>query len=105
LFSGAPGSPEGMAEAQLITANLEVVQLHLQTLQKDLGAGASKTTIRQDVRAHDQSLAELARDEARLTADTFDDLGSGHDHAHGAATRGFDLTTQDNVFAGLGKQM
>jgi monoterpene epsilon-lactone hydrolase len=32
-------------------------------------------------------------------------LESGRDHAHGAATRGFDLTTQDNVFAGLGKQM
>jgi len=45
------------------------VQLHLQTFQKDLGAGASKTTIRQDVRAHDQSLAQLSRDEARLTAD------------------------------------
>jgi hypothetical protein len=69
LFSGAPGSPEGMAEAQLITADLEIVQLHLQTFQKDLGAGASKTTIRQDVRAHDQSLAQLSRDEARLTAD------------------------------------
>jgi hypothetical protein len=42
LFSGAPGSPEGMAEAQLITADLEVVQLHLQTLQKDLGAGGKQ---------------------------------------------------------------
>ena len=50
LTTAAPGSPEGTAEAQMIQADLDVVQLNLQTLQSDLQAGAAKTTIRQDAR-------------------------------------------------------
>ncbi|HYT89257.1 MAG TPA: TIGR03118 family protein [Gemmataceae bacterium] len=103
LTTAAPGSPEGTAEAQMIQADLDVVQLSLQALQMDLKASASKTTIRQDVQALDQSLTQLARDEVGFTADTFADLGNGHDHDHEAASRGFDLTALDNVFAGLGK--
>ena len=105
LTTAAPGSPEGTAEAQMIQADLDVVQLNQQTLQSDLQAGAPKTTIRQDVHALDQSLIQLARDEARFTDDTFADLGIGHDHAHHVAKRGFDATTLDNVFAGLGKPL
>jgi uncharacterized protein (TIGR03118 family) len=103
LTSVAPGSPEGTAEAQMIQADLDVVQLSLQTLQMDLKAGAPKATIRQDIQALDQSLTQLVGVEARFTADTFADRGIGHDHDHDAAIEGFDLTAVDNVFAGLGK--
>ncbi len=105
LTTSAPGSPEGTAEAQMIQADLDVVQLSLQTLQMDLQAGAPKTTIRQDVQAFDQSLAQLTRDEARFRADTFDDLGIGHEHKHDAAIEGVDLTdlSLGNDFARLGK--
>jgi uncharacterized protein (TIGR03118 family) len=105
LTTAAPGSPEGTAEAQMIQADLDVVQLNLQTLQTDRAAGAPKATIRQDVHALDQSLKQLARDEARFTDDTLADLGIGHDHAHHASQRESDLTALDNVFAGLGKPL
>ncbi|HEV3004614.1 MAG TPA: TIGR03118 family protein, partial [Pirellulales bacterium] len=100
LTTATPGSPEGAAEAQMIQADLDVVQLNLQTLQMDLKASAPPTTIRQDVQNLDQSLKQLARDEARFTADAFADRGIGH--GHDAAVGGFDLTALDNVFAGLG---
>jgi hypothetical protein len=105
LTTAAPGSPEGTAEAQMIQADQDVVQLSLQTLQMDLNAGAPKTTIRQDIQVLDQSLAQLTRDEARFTADTFADLGIGNKHKHDEAMEGFDLTSLrlDNDYANLSK--
>ena len=103
LTTAAPGSPEGTAESQMIQADIDVVQLNLQTLQSDLQAGAAKATIRQDRQALDQSVKQLTRDEARFTADTFTDLGIGHGHAPpDAAVRAIDVATLENVFAGLG---
>jgi uncharacterized protein (TIGR03118 family) len=104
LTTAAPGSPEGTAEAQMIQADLDVVQLNLQTLHADLNAGAPKATIRQDVKAFDQSLIQLIRDEARFTADTFADLSIGHGHKHDEDILGFNLTALDKVFARLGKR-
>jgi uncharacterized protein (TIGR03118 family) len=101
LTTAAAGSPEGTAEAQMIQADMDIVQLNMATLQADVMAGAPKATIRQDVKALDQSLIQLVRDEVRFTDDTFDDLGIGHDHDHDAAIRGFDLTALGDVFAGL----
>ena len=105
LTTAAPGSPEGTAEAQMIQADLDVVQLSLQTLQMDLNAGAPKTTIRQDIQALDQSLAQLTHDEARFTADTFADLGIGHNGKHDASMDLLDFTALrlDNDFAPLSK--
>ncbi len=103
LTTAAPGSPEGTAEAEMITADLDVVQLSLQTLQKDLQAGASKATIRQDFQALDQALDQFFRDEARFRADTIADLGRGHDDDHGTAMHGSDFAALDNIFAGPGK--
>jgi uncharacterized protein (TIGR03118 family) len=103
LATAAPGSPEGAAEAQMIQADLDVVQLSLATLQMDLTAGAPKATIRQDLRALDQSFVQLVHDQARFTADTFADDGLGHGNKHDAAIEGFDLDALGHVFAGLGK--
>ena len=89
----------------MIQADLDVVQLSLQTLQMDLNAGAPKTTIRQDIQALDQSLVQLNRDEARFRVDTFADLGIGHNDKHDAAMELIDLTALrlDNDFAPLSK--
>ena len=103
LTTAAPGSPEGTAEEEMIQADLDVVQLSLKTLQMDLHAGASKTTIRQDLQALDQALIQLTRDEAQFRADTIADLGSGHDHDHETAMQEPDIAALDNVFAGSGK--
>jgi uncharacterized protein (TIGR03118 family) len=88
--TAAPGSAEGPAEAQAITADIDVVQLDLQTLLKDESAGASKATIRQDVRNLDAALVRLGRDEIRFTADALTDLGIGRNHDHDDARRDWD---------------
>ena len=81
LTTAAPGSPEGAAEAQMITADLDVVQLDVQALQMDISSGASKTQVRQDVKTLDAALAQLARAEAHFNADALADLGAHH-HGH-----------------------
>ncbi|HEY2894871.1 MAG TPA: TIGR03118 family protein [Pirellulales bacterium] len=103
LTTAAAGSPEGAAEAQMIIADLDVFQLSLQTLQMDLQAHAPRATIRQDVKAVDQSLTQLVHDQTRLLVDTFTDLGIGHGHKHDQDLGGIDLGALRNVFAGLGK--
>src|SRR5262249_20655022 len=44
----APGTPEGPAEQQMVTAALDVVQLDLMTVQQDLANGVSRDQLRQD---------------------------------------------------------
>src|SRR5205085_7189636 len=51
----AAGSPEGPAEAQMIQADLDVVQLNLKTVLNDIASGAPKATLRQDLQALDAS--------------------------------------------------
>jgi len=103
LTTAAAGSPEGAAEAQMIQADLDVVQLSLQTLQMDLQSGAPKATIRQDVHDFRQLLMQLVRDERRFVSDTLTDSGIGHGHKHDQATLGFELEALGSVFAELGK--
>ncbi len=43
-----PGTPEGTAEAQMVTAAFDVVQIALQTLLTDIDSGAAQGTIKQD---------------------------------------------------------
>jgi uncharacterized protein (TIGR03118 family) len=109
LATAAPGSPEGTAEAQMIQADLDIVQLNLQALQMDLTAGAPKATIRQDLRALDHSIVQLAHDQAHFTADTFTDLGIGHGHKHGnkhdEAIEELDLDAPGHGFGRLGKHL
>jgi uncharacterized protein (TIGR03118 family) len=92
LTTAAPGSPEGMAEAQVITADTDVFNLNLQQVQKDLSSGVTGTQLQQDLRALDQSLIQLVRDEIRFADDARDDAGIGHHHHSD-----FDL---DDLFGG-----
>jgi uncharacterized protein (TIGR03118 family) len=78
LTTAAAGSSEGLAEAQLIQADLDVVQLNLKTVLGDISSGASKTQLRQDIQALDASLAQLAHDEFRFALDTR--LDGAHHH-------------------------
>lgn len=101
LTTAAAGSPEGAAEAQMIQADLDVVQLSLQTLQADLQAGAPRATIRQDVRDFQQLLTQLVRDQRRFVSDNLTDSGIRHGHKHDQVT--FELEALQSVFAELGK--
>ena len=82
LTTAAPGSPEGAAEAQMIIADLDVVQLDAAVVAKDLASGAPKTQLHQDIKALDMALAQLAHDEAHFATDTLADLGLGRHHDH-----------------------
>src|SRR5262249_36383328 len=48
LTAVAPGTPEGPAEAQKVVAAVDVFQLDLQQLLKDISSGAAPATIAQD---------------------------------------------------------
>jgi hypothetical protein len=88
------GSPEGPAEAQMIQADLDVVQLDLTAVLNDIKNGASRQQLRQDIQTLDAALVLLVRDEARFADDTFDDMhphrrdddggGSGRDEGGNA---------------------
>ncbi|HEV3084358.1 MAG TPA: TIGR03118 family protein, partial [Gemmataceae bacterium] len=125
LTTAAPGSPEGPAEAQMIQADLDVTQLDLQAVLNDISSGASAAMLQQDIQALNAALAQLGQDETRFAADTQDDHSPAAAlraatqrramvkalqaesrslaSAHHAAVQGFDLSTLDKVFAGLGK--
>ncbi len=83
LSTAAPGSAEGQAEAQAVTAALDVVQLDVTTLQSDLASGADKATIRQDVQALNAALLDLIHAEVRFARDARRDAGLGRHHDGG----------------------
>src|SRR5215471_2118244 len=74
LSTVAPGSPEGPAEAQLVQANLDIVQLDLQQPANDSSSGAPPATIRQDTKTLDADTRRLVRVEKAFTRDTRKDL-------------------------------
>jgi uncharacterized protein (TIGR03118 family) len=104
LTTAAPGSPEGAAEAQMIQADLDVVQLNLTAVLNDISTGASQATLRQDIRTLDAALEQLADDEAAFAADTRADLGHHGKGAEGisGAARTHDMDALDDFFADLG---
>jgi uncharacterized protein (TIGR03118 family) len=61
LTSVAPGSPEGPAEAEMVTADLDVVELDLAKLEADIAAGAPAATIRQDLQTLRADTAQYLR--------------------------------------------
>ncbi len=73
LATVAPGSPEGPAESQRVQANLDIVQLDLQTLVADSSSGASAATIRQDVRTLNADSRKLLRVQRAFGKDAIDD--------------------------------
>lgn len=76
LSTVAPGSPEGPAEAQLVQANLDIVQLALQQLATDQANGAPPDTIKQDTKTLDAATRQLVRVEKAFTRDTRKDIVS-----------------------------
>jgi len=75
LTTAAPGSPEGPAEQQLVTADSDVVQLDLTQLQTDLASGASAATINADTRTLNADVRQLTQDERNFAADSSSHTG------------------------------
>jgi uncharacterized protein (TIGR03118 family) len=76
LTTAAAGSAEGPAEAQWVQANLDVVQLDLQQLNKDTASGASAATIQQDTQTLDADSHAFLRVEHAFAADNAEDASS-----------------------------
>jgi uncharacterized protein (TIGR03118 family) len=77
----AAGTPEGPAEQQQVTAFQDVFELAVQQLNKDLGNGASRSQLRQDLHAVQAALRDLERAEVNLVRDTSaDQHGPRHSH-------------------------
>jgi uncharacterized protein (TIGR03118 family) len=91
----AAGTAEGPAEAQAVTAAVDVFLIDLNTLQTDLAAGASRATIRQDIQTLNSALVDVIHAEVRFAADARDDLGT-------SANKGRDHDDVDDLFADLG---
>jgi uncharacterized protein (TIGR03118 family) len=98
----APGTPEGPAEVQKVTAALDVVQLDLATLTADINSGASPSTIAQDRQTLNTDFGTLVLAEQQFARDQ----DSGHDAGTGAMPApgtGHDTSTQalDRLLAAL----
>jgi uncharacterized protein (TIGR03118 family) len=65
----APGTPEGPAEAQMVQAELDVVQLDAMATIKDIKSGASAATIRQDLQTLEAAVDDLIRAEISFVID------------------------------------
>jgi uncharacterized protein (TIGR03118 family) len=73
LTTAAPGSPEGPAEGQWVTANVDLVQLDQQQLAQDASSGASVATIRADAQTLIADSRQLARVEQAYARDVVQD--------------------------------
>ena len=73
LTAVAPGTPEGPAEAQKVVAALDVFQLDLQQLLKDISSGAAQATIAQDQQTLQTDFGTLVRAEQQFAQDSSDD--------------------------------
>lgn len=73
LIAVAPGTPEGPAEAQWVTANTDIVELDKLRLAEDSSSGAPAAILRVDAHTLDSDLHELARLERALAKDDVDD--------------------------------
>jgi uncharacterized protein (TIGR03118 family) len=105
LTSVAAGTPEGPAEAQMVQAALDVVQLDLTAFQHDLASGASKTTLRQDLQDLQAAIVQFEQAERQFVHDTRADSSS---HGHNASSlvhplKGLDLGGLDDLLGDFGK--
>jgi uncharacterized protein (TIGR03118 family) len=101
LTSVDAGTPEGPAEAQLVQAALDVVQLDQTTVLMDISSGAPKATLKQDIQALQAALVQFLQIEHRFAQDTRADLfPHGHEGEDaGDAPHGHDLDALDDLFA------
>ena len=66
----APGTPEGPAEAQMVQAELDDVQLDVTAVINDIKSGASQAMIQQDLQTLNTAVGDLVRAEIRFIIDT-----------------------------------
>jgi uncharacterized protein (TIGR03118 family) len=71
----APGTPEGSAEAQVVVADADVVQLDLAQLTADIHNGADPATIVQDQQTLQTDFGTLQLAEQQFVQDSSDDQG------------------------------
>jgi uncharacterized protein (TIGR03118 family) len=103
LTSVAPGTPEGLAEAQMVQADLDVVQIDLTTVLTDISTGAPASQLQMDLQALNAALMDLVNAELQFTFDSFQDRAHGrHDAtALSGAAHGPQLHALDTIFAEL----
>jgi hypothetical protein len=73
LSTAAAGSPEGPAEAQMVQADVDVVQLAQQQLASDIASGAPAATIEQDIVTLRADTQTLRADQQALAQDAGED--------------------------------
>ena len=73
----AAGTPEGNAEEQTVIAALDVFQINLDALQKDIGSGVAGSALTQAIRDVNASLVEFLRAEIAFAEDARDDAAGG----------------------------
>jgi uncharacterized protein (TIGR03118 family) len=73
LTTTASGSDEGPAQAQLVQAHIDVVQLALQQLANSESSGAPLATIRQDAKALNTATRQLLRAQRTFGRDAIND--------------------------------
>jgi uncharacterized protein (TIGR03118 family) len=101
LTPAAPGSAEGPAEAQAVQAAVDVFQLNLTTVMKDISNGVSVDMLMQDVQKLNTSLIELVQAEQHFAADSNSDQ---HPRAHsGGSGHACDADALDAVFGDFGR--
>jgi uncharacterized protein (TIGR03118 family) len=78
LAAVAPGTPEGLAEAQAVQANLDVFQIDLNIVLKDISTGVTGATLKQDLQNLNTAFFDLVRSEIHFARDSAADAGSSH---------------------------
>jgi uncharacterized protein (TIGR03118 family) len=99
----APGTPEGSAESQMVTAAQDVVKLDLDTLHMDISSGAAKTVIQQDLQNLRAAVVQFVQLQAQQLRDTRLDQSPprhGNDHDSTDHPSGHDLFNA--LFGGRG---
>jgi uncharacterized protein (TIGR03118 family) len=96
----AKGTPEGPAEAQMVQADLDVVQLDLTVVLNDISSGAPASQLQMDLQTLNTDLMNFIQAEIQFTRDTFHDAHHGN-RATALSGGGHSLHGLDTVFAEL----
>ena len=112
LTSVAPGTPEGPAENQMVTAALDVVQLELNTLTRDIANSEPKATIQLDLKTLRADTVQFVQFEKKFLDETnapppaitylngtlfITDLSDDNDHIKVSAAVGGGATVSSNL--------
>jgi uncharacterized protein (TIGR03118 family) len=100
LTAVAPGTPEGPAEAQKVIAAVDVFQLDLQQLIKDISSGAAQATIAQDTQTLQTDFNALVLAEQQFAQDSRQDHGNAALPAQGTSDAAA-IQNLDRLFASL----